>query len=135
MLFRDELEESGMDKQEMDAAVAEHRAQLLAEAERELAAKAAAAAAEDGKGEPGSSHKSRHAPLPVSSNNYIVKLRCLVTSTAPNCWVRPSGNWPAGEQQQQQRTARGTPAAAARAGTLLSALVDRSSLACNLHRA
>ena len=38
MLFRDELEESGMDKEEMDAAVAEHRAQLLAEAEKELAA-------------------------------------------------------------------------------------------------
>ena len=42
MLFRDELEESGMEKEEMDAAVAEHRAQLLAEAERELAARAAA---------------------------------------------------------------------------------------------
>ena len=37
MLFRDELEESGMEKEEMDAAVAEHRAQLLAEAEKELA--------------------------------------------------------------------------------------------------
>ena len=41
MLFRDELEESGMEKEEMDAAVAEHRAQLLAEAEKELASKAA----------------------------------------------------------------------------------------------
>ncbi len=41
MLFRDELEESGMEKEEMDAAVAEHRAQLLAEAEKELASRAA----------------------------------------------------------------------------------------------
>lgn len=41
MLFRDELEESGMEKEEMDAAVAEHRAQLLVEAEKELASRAA----------------------------------------------------------------------------------------------
>ena len=46
MLFRDELEESGMDKEEMDAAVAEHRAQLLAEAEKELAAEKQQAAQE-----------------------------------------------------------------------------------------
>ena len=65
MLFRDELEESGMEKEEMDAAVAEHRAQLLAEAEKELAAAkiaaAATAAKEDGKQEAGSSKRSRHA--------------------------------------------------------------------------
>ena len=65
MLFRDELEESGMDKDDMDAAVAEHRAQLLAEAEKELAAAklaaAATAATEAGKPEPGSSKRSRHA--------------------------------------------------------------------------
>ena len=41
MLFRDELEESGMEKEDMDAAVAEHRAQLLAEAEKELAGRVA----------------------------------------------------------------------------------------------
>ena len=65
MLFRDELEESGMDKEDMDAAVAEHRAQLLAEAEKELAAAKAAAAAttakEDSKQEAGSSKRSRQA--------------------------------------------------------------------------
>lgn len=45
MLFRDELEEGGaMDKVELEAAVAERRAELLAEAERQLAKKAARAA-------------------------------------------------------------------------------------------
>ena len=65
MLFRDELEESGMDREDMDAAVAEHRAQLLTEAEKELAAAkiaaAATAAKEDSKQEAGSSKRSRHA--------------------------------------------------------------------------
>ncbi len=45
MLYRDELEEGGMAREDVDAAVAERRAELLAEAERDLD-KAAAGKAE-----------------------------------------------------------------------------------------
>ena len=46
MLYRDELEEGGMARDDVDAAVAERRAELLAEAERDLDSKAAAGKAE-----------------------------------------------------------------------------------------
>ena len=46
MLYRDELEEGGMAREDVDAAVAERRAELSAAAERDLDTKASAGKAE-----------------------------------------------------------------------------------------
>jgi hypothetical protein len=52
MLFRDELEEGGaLERPDLEAAVAERRAELLAEAERDLARRAAKAEANGGRSE------------------------------------------------------------------------------------
>jgi hypothetical protein len=50
MLYRDELEEGGMDKEDVDAAVAERRAELMVEAERDLEKLAASRGAGDSNG-------------------------------------------------------------------------------------
>lgn len=57
MLYRDELEEGGlMEKDDLDAAVAERRAELMAEAERELGK--LAGTGRSGNGADSSSHRS-----------------------------------------------------------------------------
>jgi len=78
MLFRDELEESGMEKEEMDAAVAEHRAQLLAEAEKELASKAALekAAQEETEAEKKNRYVAVAASEPAHKCRHSTELSC-----------------------------------------------------------